>query len=75
MSNKFTIRFNELMSEHGVTQAELCRLLSLSKNQVHYWLKGKAEPSIDSLIFLAQFFGVTIDYLVGYENDDGTINL
>ena len=73
MKNLFCKRFNEEMKQRNITQAEILRSLNFSKNQIHYWLKGKAEPSIDDLISLAKYFGVTVDYLIGYENEDGSI--
>ena len=54
-----------LISEKQVTQADIQKELNFSKNQIHYWIKGKAEPSIDDLISLANYFDITLDELVG----------
>ena len=35
---------------------------------VSHWEKGHSEPSISQLITLSNYFGVTIDYLVGKDN-------
>lgn len=37
------------------------------------WERGKREPSIDDLIRLADFFGCTVDYLIGREAEDGVV--
>lgn len=66
--NKFKERFTELIQENGIKQAELSRQLNLSKNQIHYWLKGKAEPSLNDLITIADYFGVCTDYLLGRQD-------
>ena len=66
--NKFKDRLNELMQEKRVTQSDLRKQLNLSKNQIHYWAKGKAEPSLDDLIAIADFFGVCTDYLLGRQD-------
>lgn len=66
--NKFKDRLNELMQEKRVTQSDLRKQLNLSKNQIHYWTKGKAEPSLDDLIAIADFFGVCTDYLLGRQD-------
>lgn len=66
--NRFKDRFNELIEEKQVKQVQLQKELHLSKNQVHYWIKGKAEPSIDDLINIANYFNVCIDYIVGRQD-------
>lgn len=66
--NKFSIRLKELINESGISQMELAKKMNISKNQIHYWKIGKAEPSIDYLILLANYFGVCIDYLVGRQD-------
>ena len=37
------------------------------------WEKEITEPSIDDLIRLADFFGCTVDYLIGRESEDGVV--
>lgn len=66
--NIFNVRLKELVQEKGKTQLEIAKELQLSKNQLHYWIKGKAEPSIDQLIKLADYFNVCIDYLIGRQD-------
>jgi transcriptional regulator with XRE-family HTH domain len=44
----------------------------MSKNQIHYWIKNKAEPDLETLKKIALYFNVTTDYLLGLENEDGT---
>lgn len=61
----FTKRLKELLKDNKISQITLANKLHISKNQIHYWVKGKSEPSIQLLIDLANYFNVTIDYLVG----------
>ena len=68
MENKFSLRLKELRQERGVRQIELAKKLDLSKGIISLWENGLREPSMYSLIKLAKFFNVTIDYLVGLEN-------
>lgn len=63
--SRFKIRLKELIKENGITQTQITKELLLSKNQIHYWIKGRCEPSIDDLIKLANYLNVCIDYLVG----------
>lgn len=40
---------------------------------INKWYNGLTEPNCKQLIKLADYFGVTIDYLVGRENEEGII--
>lgn len=60
------IRLKELRKEKGVSQVDVAKMLSMSKMAISHWEKGNSEPSIEQLKILAQFFDVSIDYLVGY---------
>lgn len=62
---QFANRLKELREEKGITQKELGNLVNMTKMAVSHWEKGHSEPSISQLIFLSEYFGVTVDYLVG----------
>ena len=68
MENKFALRLKELRQERGIGQIELAKKLEVSKGIISLWENGLREPNIYSLIKLAKFFCVTIDYLVGLED-------
>ena len=68
MENKFSLRLKELRQEKGIGQIELAKNLEVSKGIISLWENGQREPNMYSLIKLAKFFNVTIDYLVGLEN-------
>ena len=53
------------MNEERISQAELARSVGISQSAVCNWLNGKKEPSIDSLWRLADFFDVSVDYIIG----------
>lgn len=65
---KFQTRFKELRTEKGVTQLEIAQKMNMSKMAISHWENGNSEPSIEQLKFLANFFDVSIDYLIGYDN-------
>lgn len=69
MEIKFIERLNNLMRVEGLTQGELSRRIGVSQSAVCNWLNGKKEPSIESLWKLSDYFDVTVDYLIGKEND------
>ena len=44
---------------------DLGELLGVKNFSIYTYEKGRSEPNIDGLIALADFFDVSIDYLVG----------
>ena len=59
----------ELRDELGLTQTQLAHKLGYkSGTTVTVWETGERTPVLDTLIALAKFFGVTLDYLVGIGN-------
>lgn len=67
----FSDILRNLLKEKGITQKELYPKLGISKNQLHYWIKNKAEPDLEILVKIAQYFDVTTDYLLGLEDEFG----
>ena len=58
-----------LRKAKGLTQVELARFLGISQNNYSYWENGKVKIDNDSLKKLADFYGVSIDYLLGRADD------
>ena len=65
MEVKIVERLNYLMKIESITQYALTKKLGICQSTVSNWLHGKKEPSIESLWKLADFFDVTVDYLIG----------
>lgn len=75
------LRIRELRLENGISQKELAEKFSMSQGNLCDWEKGRSEPDVSSLVALADFFGVSVDYLVGrtdvqspVDEDDKLIN-
>lgn len=66
--NKFKDNLRELRTEKNLTQKQLANELGVLERTVSYWENGSRECDFDTLILIAKFFGVTIDYLLGLEN-------
>lgn len=60
-----TDRLRRLRTERMLTQAALGEELGLSESTVCLYERGDREPSFNTLCRLADFFGVTTDYLLG----------
>ena len=61
----FAQRIKELRLDKNIGQEELAKRINVSKGIISLWENGLREPSMRSLIVLAKFFDVSIDYLVG----------
>ena len=64
----FDERIKELRSAHNLNQVELGKKLGVSKQCICNWENNNIQPSIDMLIKIARYFGVTTDYLLGLDN-------
>ena len=58
-------RLKELRITRGVTQEELGKILGVTKASICCYEKGTRTPTIDNLIDLVDYFGVSADYLLG----------
>ncbi len=67
-SKMFAENLKSLRQEKNVGQNELARTLNLSNASISYWENCKQEPTASAIFKLAQYFGVSIDYLLGLEN-------
>lgn len=59
----------ELRSNCGLTQLQLAGILDISKSNISKYEAGSVEPNMDTLIRIANYFNVSIDYLMGREDD------
>lgn len=59
------MRLKELRAERGLNQTELARELGTTQSNISGWETGKWEADNTALQQIADFFGVTVDYLLG----------
>lgn len=69
----FSTELRRLRLERNILQSEIAEIIGTSRQQVSRLESGENEPKIEYLIKLADYFGCTIDYLVGRESEDGII--
>lgn len=65
----FSEQLKALRNERGLTQKQLGEVTGLSARGIQDYELGQRKPGLDALIALADFFGVSIDYLVGRSDD------
>lgn len=63
--NNFKDRLKELRVEHGLTRKQFANELFVSERLISYWENGQRECDFDTLIKIANFFEVSVDYLLG----------
>lgn len=61
---------NNLMKDRRIKQKQLADFLGVSRSAVYKYQEGKAEPNIETLIKLADYFDVSLDYLCGRQNNN-----
>lgn len=63
----FKERFTQLRKELGLTQEQLAEKLGIgyTRTAISAWEVGRNEPSNSDTIKIADFFGVSTDYLLG----------
>ena len=58
-------RIRDLREDRDLRQSDLAKATGIDQRTISNYETGKTNPDSDALIRLADFFGVTIDYLVG----------
>lgn len=62
---KFSERLHELRTSHELTQSELSKILHYGYSAISNYESGRNEPNIKDLKLLANYFDVSLDYLLG----------
>lgn len=57
-------RLNLLKKNSGMNQKDLARAIGLSLSIFTIWNKGNAKPGLKQLVKVAQYFNVSLDWLV-----------
>ena len=65
-------RIAELRIQKGLSQKEFGKQIGAAQNTVSNWEKGNRVPDAPTLNKIANFFGVSVDYLLGNDNSTGT---
>lgn len=61
----FAERLVALRKQRGLSQEGLGDAVNMEQSEVSRYERGKREPSKEALLAFADFFGVTLDYLIG----------
>lgn len=61
--------FEHLLQKYGVTSYKVSKETGISQTSLSNWKSGRSNLKTDSLQKIADYFGVTIDYLLTGKND------
>lgn len=59
------MRLKEIRKQKGIKQEVLCKMLGVTQATISGWEIGRAHPSSEMLLKLAQALDVSVDYLLG----------
>ena len=62
----------KLRKERGLTQEQLSEVLGVTTGAVYKWEARLSVPEVDLLLKLADFFDISLDYLLGYQVRDNS---
>lgn len=69
----FSNKLKELRKSHNITQKQLAQEIGASERGIQNYELGNRIPTCEILIALANYFNVSIDYLVG-RTDNPEVN-
>lgn len=59
------LRLKELREKHNISQVKLAMELHLNQNSISRYENGEREADYNTLIAFADYFNVSVDYLLG----------
>ena len=65
---KYNERIREIREENFYTQQKIADLLNVGQRTYCDYESGKTRIPIDSILILAQFYDVSVDYITGASN-------
>lgn len=63
----FSDELRKLRKQKKLNQTSLAEAVGMSQATVAAWENGTRKPDVETISFLADYFGVTVDYLMGRE--------
>lgn len=70
MNEKIGDRIKKLRIMRGLTQKDIATLLDVSPSTIGMYEQNRREPDISTLIRISEQFNVSMDYLLGREENE-----
>ncbi|MDE7267013.1 MAG: helix-turn-helix domain-containing protein [Lachnospiraceae bacterium] len=65
---KYYERIREIREDHSLTQQQVADLLHIGQRTYSDYESGKTRIPIDSIMILARYYNVSMDYITGASN-------
>jgi transcriptional regulator with XRE-family HTH domain len=65
-----TSRLIELREGHGLNKLEMAKKLGVSKSTITRYETGEIKPNIEMMIKIRQVFGVSLDWIAGFDTSE-----
>ena len=62
-------RIKDLREDKGLSQQDIAKIIKTTQQQYSKIENGKADINGEKLILLAEFYGVSVDYLLGISKE------
>lgn len=66
----FAQNLKTLRKAHGLTQIAFAQQFHIANGTIAMWETGKREPDFATTMRIADFFGVSVDYLLGRDEKE-----
>jgi transcriptional regulator with XRE-family HTH domain len=66
----FAERLKQLREKTGDNSRTVAKALGLSTSTYLYYEQEKTQPNLDTLVKIAKYFNVSVDYLLGIEDEN-----
>ena len=63
------LRLRDLREDNDMSQAQMAKLLNCSQQTYSRYESHTTEIPLESLIFLAEYYKTSVDYLLGVTNE------
>lgn len=67
-----TNRLIKLREDHGFNKIEMAKKIGVNKSTITRYETGEMKPTLDVLIQIKDAFGVTLDWLAGFDTNELT---
>lgn len=79
LSDEAALKLGERLKElratkPGLTQARFAEIMNVSQQAVNSWEAARTSPAIDLLIRIADYYGITVDALLGHEKNESPLS-
>lgn len=64
--------FERLLQQHGITAYKVSKETGITQSTLSDWKRGRSTPKTDNMKKIADYFGVSVDYLMTGEDSEKT---